>query len=146
MKRTGEIVLGVIGAIGYAFFTVAGFFFLWLQNQDEFMGELSAELQADDELSAAEVDAVLGFLDGGFLSSSGIFLIILSVVAIVLGIVAMVLLKGNNKPKVSGLLFIITSVVAAIATLGAGIFPGIFYLIAGIMCFARKPKEPIESY
>ena len=51
----------------------------------------------------------------------------------------------NHRLKELSELLIGASVVSIIVTQGVAIFAGIFYLIAGIMCLARKPQEIIEE-
>ncbi|KMK76610.1 hypothetical protein AB990_09300 [Alkalihalobacillus pseudalcaliphilus] len=145
MKRTGEVVLGIIGALIYGFLSLVmmGIFFLQtadgealireeFQRQQTEMPGVTADMNVDGMLEAIQsIPAMLIF---------AVFSI-----AIVLGIIAMVVLRGNKKPKLAGWLLIGASVVSIIVTQGVAIFAGIFYLIAGIMCLARKPQEIIEE-
>ncbi|WP_033541005.1 DUF4064 domain-containing protein [Planococcus sp. CAU13] len=141
MKRTAEIVLGVIGALGFAFMAAVGAFMLWLQNNRElFETELTTGTgDPTTDFSMEEFEIAMDFLGAG-----GWVLIASAIVAIVLGIVAMVLLKGNRKPVIAGILFIATAVIVSIVTTGVGILAGLFYLIAGILCLVRKPKTTLE--
>ncbi|HLS08498.1 DUF4064 domain-containing protein [Lentibacillus sp.] len=134
MSRTGEIVLTVIGALIYGFFALVGGFMVWLFNNEAAWDQAEEEItQQNPELSAGNMEAALEMLQGG-----GWFLVVLSVLGLILGIVSIVLVKGNKKPKAAGIILIVTSVLFAIITFGGLIFSGIFYLIAGIMCLARK--------
>lgn len=138
MKRTGEVVLGVIGALAYAFFAIVGGFMAWLQGEDELLQNIFDEgVTEGTGLSQNEVIDAMG--DGGWMIA------VSSVIAIILGIIAMVLLKGNKKPVVAGIIFIAVAVVISFTSFGTGIFGGIFFLIAGIMCLVRKPQTLIES-
>ncbi|MDL4841099.1 DUF4064 domain-containing protein [Aquibacillus rhizosphaerae] len=140
IKRTGEVVLGVIGALFYGIMAGVGGFLVALQGNDEIMSDFVDEMVATDpNLTQADFE---GFLDG-FTSISWLILIS-AILAIVLGIIAMILLKGNKKPKVAGIILIVTAVVVSFSSLGLGIFAGIFYLIAGIMSLVRKPRQLIE--
>src|SRR5699024_11705685 len=131
---TGEIVLIVIGALIYGFFALVGGFMVWLFNNEAAWDQAEEEItQQNLELSAGNMEAALEMLQGG-----GWFLVVLSVLGLILGIVSIVLVKGNKKPKAAGIILIVTSVLFAIITFGGLIFSGIFYLIAGIMCLARK--------
>lgn len=141
MKRTAEIVLGIIGALGFAFMAAIGAFAIWMQNnRDLIEGELTTGTgDPATDFSTEEFEMAMDFLGTG-----GWLLLISAIVAIVLGIVAMVLLKGNKKPVVAGIIFIATAVIVSIVTTGVGILAGLFYLIAGILCLVRKPKTTLE--
>lgn len=141
MKRTAEIVLGIIGALGYAFMAAIGGFMLWMQNnRDLIETELTTGTgDPTTDFSMEEFEAMMDMLSAG-----GWIVLISAIVAIVLGIVAMVLLKGNKKPVVAGIIFIATAIIISITTTGLGVIAGIFYLIAGIMCLVRKPQRTLE--
>ncbi|TAA72368.1 DUF4064 domain-containing protein [Planococcus salinarum] len=141
MKRTAEIVLGIIGALGYAFMAAIGGFMLWLQNnRDLIETELTTGTgDPSTDFSMEEFEAMMDLFGTG-----GWLLLASAIAAVVLGIVAMVLLKGNKKPVVAGIIFIATAIIISIITTGIGVIAGIFYLIAGIMCLVRKPKTTLE--
>ncbi|WP_164670800.1 DUF4064 domain-containing protein [Virgibacillus doumboii] len=140
MSRTGEIVLTVIGALVYGLFAALGIFMGWLFNNEQLLNEINNEVQqTQPQVAAGEFEAAMDMLGG-----SGWVLAIVSIIAVILGIVAIILVKGNKKPKAAGIILIVTSVVVALITFGAGIVSGIFYLIAGIMCLARKEPQPLE--
>lgn len=139
MKRTPEVILGIIGALGYAFMAALGGFMLWLQGNRDLMEEsVTATGDPELDLTMEEFDMVLDLLGAG-----GTVLLASAIAAVVLGIVAMILLKGNKKPVVAGIIFLIVAVGVSITTTGIGILAGIFYLIAGIMCLVRKPKQQL---
>lgn len=141
MKRTAEVVLTIIGALGFVFIAAIGGIMIWLQNNRGIMEESFNEMAAETpEIGMGDLDEMLNMLGTG-----GWFLAIASVVAVILGIVAMVLLKGNKKPVVAGIILISTAVIVSFVTGGAGVLAGIFYLIAGIMALVRKPKIVIEG-
>ncbi|AQU80710.1 MULTISPECIES: DUF4064 domain-containing protein [Planococcus] len=141
MKRTAEIVLAVIGALGYVFTAALGGFMIWLQNNKGLMEEVFNEtIEQNPELGMSDMEVMLDALGTG-----GWLFAIASVVAVILGIVAIVFLKSNKKPVVAGIIFIATAVIVAIVTSGAGILAGLFYLIAGVMALVRKPKQVIEE-
>ena len=139
MKRTGEVILGIIGALSFAVVAAIGGGLVWLVGNDEFYDEFIAEMQAQDP----ELYGDLGGMTEA-MSSGGWSMVVVSVIAIILGIVAMILLRGNKMPKVAGIIFIVVAVVGTVATVFLGFFGGLFYLIAGIMCLVRKPKPVIE--
>ncbi|SEQ72781.1 Protein of unknown function [Virgibacillus subterraneus] len=138
MNRTGEIVLTIVGALIYMLFAGLGIFAAWLFNNEQVLNEASDEMMQQPGMGTGDMQAMLEVLQGG-----GLVLAIVSIIALVLGIISIILVKGDKKPKAAGIILIVTSVLAAIITVGAGIFSGIFYLIAGIMCLARKEQQTI---
>ncbi|TRM11257.1 DUF4064 domain-containing protein [Lentibacillus cibarius] len=139
MNRTGEIVLTIVGALIYGFFTAVGAFMVWIFNNEVIRNKAKEEVkQQQPEVATGDLDTILELFQGG-----GWFLIIVSVLALVVGIVSIFLMKGDKNPKVAGIMLIVTAVIGAIITVGAGIFSGLFYLIAGIMCLARKKQATI---
>ncbi|ASN06759.1 DUF4064 domain-containing protein [Virgibacillus necropolis] len=141
MKRIGEVVLGVIGALFYAFLAAIGGVMVWAESNRDQVEGFFKEAAAQDPTASISMTDINNVMDT--VGSSGLILTIVSIVAIVLGIVSMIFIKGNKKPKAAGILFIVTSIVVAIVSFGTGIIAGIFYLIAGIMCLVRKPKTII---
>jgi len=140
MKRTAEIVLGIIGALGYAFMAALGGFMLWMQNNRDVMEEMMTGTgDPTTDFSMEEFEAMMDVVGTG-----GWVLILSALAAIVLGIVAMALLKGDKKPMIAGIIFIAIAVIVAFITAGVGILAGLFYLIAGILCLVRKPQKTLE--
>lgn len=140
MKRTGEVVLSIIGAIIYAFFGAIGAFMIWIEGNEEIRQQIKDTAAQQGGVSAGNIDNMFNTM-----SSGGWLLVSTCVIAVILGIVAMVLIKGNKKPKAAGIIFIATAVVITIVSGGAGLFGGIFYLIAGIMCLVRKEQKVFNS-
>ncbi|SDK29447.1 DUF4064 domain-containing protein [Sediminibacillus albus] len=138
VKRTGEIVLGIIGAVLFCFFTLFGIVLFRLRNDEEFQQEMEKMLTQQSGM-----EKIGDFTQ--IMNSGAWFLIISSLIAVILGIVAVVLIKGNKKPKTAGILFIVTAVLSFIVYLGMSLIPALLYLIAGIMCLVRKPKKVIEG-
>ncbi|RYG74214.1 DUF4064 domain-containing protein [Lentibacillus lipolyticus] len=139
MNRTGEVVLTIVGALIYGFFAAVGSFMVWIFNNEAIWDQAKEEVkQQQPEVPAGDMDVVLNMFQSG-----GWFLIIVSVLAVILGIVSIVLMKGDKNPKAAGIILIVTAVLGAIITVGAGIFSGLFYLIAGIMCLVRKAPQSI---
>lgn len=141
MKRTGEMVLGVIGTLYYAFTAFIGGGMVWVESNRDQVQEFfrkAAEENPDASISEADLNNVLDAA-----GSNGMILLIISILAVILGIVAMVFIKGNKKPKTAGIIFIAIAVIFAVISFGAGLIGGILYLIAGILCLVRKPKTVI---
>lgn len=141
MKRTGEIVLGVLGALFYLFIAFIGGLIVWVQNNKDQVQEFFNQAAAEAPNAAMSEADLNNLFDA--MGNSGMILLIMSIIAVILGIVAMVFIKGNKKPKAAGIIFIVTAVIFAFVSFGAGIIGGILYIIAGIMCLVRKPKTII---
>ncbi|MBW8348646.1 DUF4064 domain-containing protein [Bacillus sp. IITD106] len=138
MKRTGEIVLGVIGMILSALIALMGMLFMFAGKSEDVKPLLEESLN-DPTINQEGIDANM-ILD--MMSTAGSALIIAAILGVILGIVALIAIKGNKKPKLAGLMFIIGAVLVGVITIGFGFLPALLYLIAGIMCFARKPSFP----
>lgn len=134
MKRTGEIVLSVIGTVLYALCALGGFIGASIFSNEQLMSDMANEM-ASPQMSASEWMSMIEGMSGGIMLFA-----IISIISLILGIVAAVLLKGDKKPKAAGIILIITSVLGTIVTVLGLIIPAIFFLIAGIMALARKPK------
>src|SRR5699024_2125178 len=116
MKRTTEMILSIIGMFLYFCITAIGGFYVWMTRSEEM-------LQVAGPLSWM-------ITIGGLL-------------AIILGIVAMIMLKGNKNPKAAGITLLVVGAATILIAFPHGIFIGMFYLIAGILCLARKPRPSI---
>lgn len=141
MKRTGELVMGIIGSVLLLIGIILGFSFSAVFGSDEFneqfQEEFTQELQNDPAISDAEVEAV-----GDIFGALGSFvggLTVSWIIAGILGIVATIFVK--KKAKLSGILFIVAGVVGI-----ASIIPAILYVIAGIMALVRKAPVTTEPY
>ncbi|MFK3939377.1 DUF4064 domain-containing protein [Alkalihalobacillus sp. NPDC078783] len=141
MKRTGELVLGIIGSVLLLIGIILGFSFSAVFGSDEFNDQFqegfSQELQNDPEFSDAEVEAVNNFIES--LGSFAVGLTVSWVISAILGILATIFVK--KKTKLSGILFIVGGVVGI-----ASIIPAILYVIAGIMALVRKAPQVTEPY
>jgi Protein of unknown function (DUF4064) len=144
MKRTAEVTLGIIGTIFYVFSLLMGAFRIWMENNKGYLFDVIEDNQSEMDFSSQDMDILTEAFNYN-LAGGGILLVIMPILAIILGIVAMVLLKGNKNPIAAGIIFIATGVIYVIVTLGGGILSGILFLIAGILCLARKPKTIIEE-
>ncbi|GGP09100.1 DUF4064 domain-containing protein [Oceanobacillus neutriphilus] len=132
MKRTGEIVLSVIGILGYGLLGALGGFMLFLQNNEDILQEAAEE---NPDVNMGDLNTIIEGMGTG-----GTMLVTISIIAIILSVVAIFLVKGNKQPVIAGVILIVTSVLGAIITFGAGAIPGIFLLISGIMCLVRKER------
>ncbi|WP_284141422.1 MULTISPECIES: DUF4064 domain-containing protein [unclassified Virgibacillus] len=133
MKRTGEMVLGVIGVGMDALFMLLGIVVLIIMNSG--VGLLE---QGINELGYG------GFNQFLYLFINLIWIPIVScVISFVLGIIG--LLNLSKKPNVAGAFFIAATVVSSWLIFTGIAFQSLLYLIAGIMCFVRKPDRPSVS-
>ncbi|MGM0844784.1 MAG: DUF4064 domain-containing protein [Bacillota bacterium] len=137
IKRTAEIVLGIIGIILSALFAIMGF--VLNANSGAMQEMMEEEFSRDPSLTAEDTNFILQSME-----SVGPFLIGLGLISSILGLVAVLLIKGNKKPVISGILFILAALVVGLGTIGVGFLPGLLFLIAGIMAFVRKPKDPVS--
>ncbi|GGE40226.1 hypothetical protein GCM10011391_18740 [Pullulanibacillus camelliae] len=128
MKRTGEFVMSIIAIIINVLAFSGGFNFHSAQSNDELKRQWA---DAAPNLSQAEINQSLDTM-----SQIGTFVLYASVISVILSIIALVFLKGNKKPVLSGWLLIVAGIVSLVE-----IIPGILYLIAGIMTLVRKPKD-----
>ncbi|MBO1001582.1 DUF4064 domain-containing protein [Pseudogracilibacillus auburnensis] len=138
MKRTGEIVMTVIGLILNVLGAIGFLLLASFLNTDYF--RLGFEEGFNDSLAEDGLEGA--FEAGSFLNviaGFGWFMFFLCLIGVVAGIVALIFFKGNKKPKAAGIILILTSIVILLGTLGTGFFQFILYLIAGIMGLVRKP-------
>jgi hypothetical protein len=136
VKRTAEIVMGIIGIILSGLFAVMGF----VLNTVDLQEVMEQEINRDPSLTAEDTNYIMQMME-----SMGPFLIGLGLISSILGLIAVFLIKGNKRPVIAGILFILAALVVGLGTFGAGFLPGLLFLIAGIMAFARKPKEPVSQ-
>lgn len=159
MKRTGEIVLGVIGSI----FNVIGIIVLlfvligasgFMNSPDFeiFMEQIQMEIQNDPTLSPEEAQIAADTMPAIF-EGIGVFgwiLLIALIISLILAVIAIVKISKNSSPKAAGALFIIAGIFAGILSLTS-----ILFYIAAIMCFVRKPpvqdefldqREPYQTF
>ncbi|MBM7715565.1 putative membrane protein [Bacillus thermophilus] len=136
MKRTGEVVLGVIGIILNALLSLIGGFFAWAATSDT-----TTEQMANDPTFSAnpdDADAILGLM-----STFGWAVVAAAILGFIFGIIAVVNISKNKSPKLAGWMFIVGAVLTGVVSVGFGFLPALLYLIAGIMSFVRK--EPAEA-
>ncbi|MGE6752705.1 DUF4064 domain-containing protein [Rossellomorea sp. NPDC071047] len=146
VKRTGEVVMGVIGIILSALFSIIGIVVNMGMSDPEVMSQLEEGMESDPNMQNAEMTAgdLSSFINAA--ESAGSYLVILGIIASILGIIAVLTIVKNKKPVLSGIMFIIASLVIGIGTIGFGFIPGLLFLIAGIMAFVRKPKKTDPVY
>jgi hypothetical protein len=146
VKRTGEVVMGVIGIILSALFSIIGIVLNMGMSNPEFMSQLEEGMESDPNIQNAEMTA--GDLSSiiNAAESTGSYLVILGIIASILGIIAVLTIVKNKKPVLSGIMFIIAALIIGLGTIGFGFVPGLLFLIAGIMALVRKPKTTDPVY
>ncbi|MGD7045109.1 DUF4064 domain-containing protein [Jeotgalibacillus proteolyticus] len=137
MKRTAEIVLSVIGIILNILVVVGIFLANYFLSDEEVRSQFEAEMESDPDFAATGTD-MSGVVE--MLSGLGMFFNIVFIISSILSIVAIVVVRGNRKPKLAGGLLLGSAVLVFLGTFLIGWLPALLFLIAGIMCFARKPK------
>ncbi|MFP3917172.1 DUF4064 domain-containing protein [Lysinibacillus telephonicus] len=145
IKRTAEKVLGIISvvlnllSIGMIVLMIFGSNLL--VNDPLFESEIERSMYGTG-LTDAEIQEGVTFTQDFIMiiSNLGWIFVVFGVISIILAIVGAV--KVNGNPKLAGILFIIGAVTSGVVSL-----PGILLIIAGILCFARKPKiaAPIQQ-
>ncbi|MGG3836337.1 DUF4064 domain-containing protein [Paenibacillus thiaminolyticus] len=128
MKRTGEIVLSIIGAASSLIMIVTGLVFLYRKDNEDYLNYLYANWTESEV--AASLDQM---------NQAGTMWVLPGIIGGVLGIITMIWLKGNGSPKLAGWTLIIVSVAVCLISV-FGFIPAIFFVTAGIMALARKPN------
>jgi predicted transcriptional regulator len=141
VKRTGEVVMGIIGIVLSALFSIIGIVTNRSIDDPMVMQEMEKMMESDPAITAQDTSFILGIAE-----SMGWYLILIGVIASILGLVAVLTIVKNRKPILSGIMFILAALVIGVGTIGFGFIPGLLFLIAGIMAFVRKPKQSETVY
>ncbi|WP_226671164.1 DUF4064 domain-containing protein [Metabacillus litoralis] len=150
MNRTPEVILGLIGIASFILISLLGVVGTWLVYiADDFLSpvkEFIVMILSMDQGGYTDEDVTNVFFPIN-LTFKMIFLSlgIMAFIQAVLGVIAVIALKGNNHPVFAGVLLLISAVVSGVITYGIFLIAGVFYIIAGIMCFSRKPKGITDS-
>jgi len=143
LKRTGEMVLGVIGIVVYAFFGLLGALIIWIQNNQDTLRDLMETIAQEDPENAMTPEE----LNEAFaaIGNSGWLILSTALILVAVGIVALVFLKGDKRPKPAGIMLIVAGLIS-VPFLGQIAFIGALpFFIAGIMCLVRKPPVPLDE-
>ncbi|AJD90083.1 hypothetical protein JMA_07660 [Jeotgalibacillus malaysiensis] len=143
MKRTAEGVLTIIGIIVNLFMIVGVFALGALFDDPAMQAEFEREFQNDPALADAGIDPSMVT---DMFAGLGVFFNVVVIVSTILSLVALFAMKRNKKPKLAGGLLIASTLVVGVGTVLIGWLPALLFLIAGIMCFARKPKVVEDPY
>ena len=152
MKRTIEIVFGVIGSlfniIAIGFMGLMVIFMNGFQNntqaQDELIAEFEKQFSEDPQFQTIDMqsfsDSMLSVING--FGPFAWFIIICFIISFIVGIIAMVQVARakDKKANLAGTMFIIAAVFAGILSPTS-----VIYYIAAIICFVRKPKVEVSD-
>lgn len=141
IKRTTEMVLGIIGLVFYGLIAIYGIFLISLQNNTSLKNALISGASKSPSNSPVNMSKMIETA-----AQSGWMIFIGTGLAFILGLMAVVYIKGNKKPKASGILFLVGAAIALVLTKGGGFIPDILYIIAGIMALVRKPPVAKDTY
>ncbi|MBT2666330.1 DUF4064 domain-containing protein [Bacillus sp. ISL-4] len=133
MKRTWEFVLSIFGvgiAVIFLIMTIIAAVYL---NSIDMKEMMDYSLMTDSEFSSSEVDMSIKLFMGILWTG-----IISLFIALAGGLISIFLLKGG-KAKGAGILLIITGILTVFH-----VWPLFFFIIPGIMCLVRKPRETVE--
>lgn len=136
------MILGIIGIVFFGLMSIIGILLISLQNNLSYRHAIESSAASNPSANTTNINDMLANI-----AQSGWLIFIGSSIAFLLGFIAAVYIKGNKKPKTSGILFLVSAAIALILTKGGDFLPDILYIIAGIMALMRKPKKTQnESY
>jgi Protein of unknown function (DUF4064) len=141
VKRTGEVVMGIIGIVLSALFSIIGIATNMSMGDPAIMDEMENMMESDPAMTTQDTTFILGLAE-----TMGWYLIVIGIIASIFGLIAVLTIVKNRKPILSGIMFILAALVIGIGTIGFGFIPGLLFLIAGIMAFVRKPKPSETAY
>lgn len=144
MKRTGEIVLSIIGSV----LGLIGLLIVGAANSAMKLEEVRLVFIEDFNEQMAE-QGMAGQLDATeFLDMFDTFIpyiLTATIIALITGVVAAILFKGNKKPLLASIILLVGGLVVLVASFGSGLFAAIVFIAAGIMGLIRKgPKKSLE--
>lgn len=126
------MVLGIIGLVVSGLMTLVGFFAMG----DSFKRQLLEHQKADPKVAPEDVMKVADLM-----GKAGGLLVIASIIGFVIGLIAVIIIYKNRKPLLAGLLFIGSAVVMTFISMFIALLPGCLFLIAGLLCLLRKPRQ-----
>ncbi|MCK1991909.1 DUF4064 domain-containing protein [Peribacillus muralis] len=133
MKRTWEFALSIIGVSIAAIFLIVAIIAAVYLNSVDLKKMVDYSLMTDSEFSTSEIDMSIKMFMG--LLWAGIISLFIALAG---GMSAIFLLKGG-KAKIAGILLLITGIVTVFH-----VWPLIFFIVPGIMCLVRKPRDTVE--
>ena len=126
MKRTAELVLGIIGSVTLLLGIIFMFFMKMVIIASNFEEDFYRGYLESPQSSMQDAERAFGMVNS-FISIS----LVTFSISLISGIVATVLVR--KKAKLAGALFLIGGLIGF-----ASIVPAILFIIAGIIAFARN--------
>lgn len=148
IKRTAEVVLAVIGMlfglVTLVGFTAIGFILDSAASTKEGVASFTRSYYQSLEesgIAVSDVPSAKQILD--MVHTYAILALIATIVFTVLLIIGLICITGNKKPVLAGFMFLIAGIIVTIGGfVVAGFVPGLLLVIAAILSFVRKPKDP----
>ncbi|EAF5217125.1 DUF4064 domain-containing protein [Listeria monocytogenes] len=150
IKRTGEIVLAIIGLIlsvlAQAFIAVIGLLMISGSKGKEGLTTFYNnyyKTMTEWEIPKKEIpdpDRVLDFVQTlSWTALTG------GLITLVLGGFGIYYILKNKKPAFAGYLFLAAGIVSLLFTALISFIPALLLLVAAILCFVRKPKSTFSG-
>lgn len=150
IKRTGEIVLAIIGLI-FSVLTQAAIAIIGLLMTSGSKGKEGLatfynnyyQTMTEREIPKSEIpdpDRVLNFVQTlSWTTLTG------GLITLALGGFGIYYIMKNRKPVFAGYLFLAAGIVSLLSTALITFIPAILLIIAAILCFVRKPKSTFSG-
>ncbi|ASH55326.1 DUF4064 domain-containing protein [Listeria monocytogenes] len=150
IKRTGEIVLAIIGLVlsllAQAFIAIIGLLMISGSKGKEGLTTFYNnyyKTMTEWEIPKKEVpdpDRVLDFVQTlSWTALTG------GLITLALGIFGIYYILKNKKPVFAGYLFLAAGVVSLLSTALISFIPALLFIVAAILCFVRKPKSAFSG-
>lgn len=140
--RRLEKILIILGVAIFIFFGVQGASMLIVHNDEDRATALyesyQSELEESNE-SGFELPEYQVFVDN--LQSGGIMILILSVTTVITGGLSLYFLKKGIKPKMVGILLLVSGGLIAILGFAPAMLGSLLYMISGGLILFKKPRE-----
>ncbi|AQY50680.1 hypothetical protein PWEIH_14219 [Listeria weihenstephanensis FSL R9-0317] len=151
IKRTAEVVLAVIGMllglVTLVGFTVIGFILDKAGSTKEGIASFTRSYYQSLEesgISVADVPSAKQVLD--MVHTYAVLALIATIIFTIMLIIGLIFITGNKKPVLAGFMFLIAGIIVTIGGfVVAGFVPGLLLVIAAILSFVRKPKDPFMA-
>ncbi|MBF2535265.1 DUF4064 domain-containing protein [Listeria marthii] len=150
IKRTGEIVLAIIGLI-FSVLTQAAIAIIGLLMTSGSKGKDGLatfynnyyQTMTEREIPKSEIpdpDRVLNFVQTlSWTTLTG------GLITLALGGLGIYYIMKNKKPAFAGYLFLAAGIVSLLSTALITFIPAILLIVAAILCFVRKPKSTFSG-
>ncbi|EAF4566388.1 DUF4064 domain-containing protein [Listeria monocytogenes] len=150
IKRTGEIVLAIIGLVlsllAQAFIAIIGLLMISGSKGKEGLTTFYNnyyKTMTEWEIPKKEVpdpDRVLDFVQTlSWTALTG------GLITLALGIFGIYYIFKNKKTVFAGYLFLAAGVVSLLSTALISFIPALLFIVAAILCFVRKPKSAFSG-